>query len=939
MRLRHVPAVLTAAALVALTLPTLAAADPVGPVPLPGPTIRAGVGVADATWNVGAAAGQYASENTSLAENVAGDAEVDPYQHSHIKEKSYGVHSRLSVRAIVVEGLDGRRVALLKSDNYLAQDLLIRRAGQLLSAAGSKVGYADILHSASHNHSSPYYSTTSPGVFVFQDVFDQRMFEYQARAIRDAVLAAEADLQPARMAATTVPFSAMKANVVGPATADDGSPAGYPREYGDTGLVVMRFDTIPGAPKKAKKDKDRPGKGNNADKPGKGPKDQAAQTSEPIAVWINFGEHPESLDGYGLTTGDYLAPLERFVEREVGAPLVFSQGDVGSAEGPYERADTFTTLPDGTLRAFAHAGYAQMERGARLMADAVAAGFAQAATPAAQVPWSSSFPVKLATAWVPGPLSHPVPTVGNCRTAPTVSGNPGAGVAPDCERPGNPVTANLEVHGLPVPEQYGNPGYPAVEENTRLKLQVARFGEVLLASCACEPQVDLILNLESRANAVSGDIVDGYDGSTSCTPVGAAYSCLGRTVTKAAYDRMRAQVHNDAKGWDAPANAATAENEPVDPAQIKGNFTKEELPPALGYALPVGLGHTGDYNGYTVSYREYMNRDSYRKALTAYGPHTADYMVTRLVRLAGALKGGPALAAEVNDLAAQADEARQEAQARALGTASGPAYDGYRASLPADVGPVAAVKEPVDLERFGAATFTWRGGSNAVDNPDVRVERQVDGSWEPFADMTGEVQTQVAFPHGVEGVATTATGRQEWLWTAGFEAYDGFPARLGSTPTGTYRFVVAGVSRVTGSDQPYALTSAPFAVSPWTGVQVVDGQLDPSGDVSFRVPDSRYPTSYASAFRTIKDDGAIAAGRSAICRTCSFRPWAQTAAAASAVVTVTRASGETERVDAVLVNGRWTAPTHLAPGDSAVVAAGDARDAYGETNGTALRLR
>ena len=914
MRLRHLPAILSTAALVALPLPSLAAASPAVPA-VAGPTIRAGVGIADATWNVGAAAGQYAPENTSLAENVAGDAEVDPYQHSHIKEKSYGVHSRLSVRAIVVEALDGHRVALLKSDNYLAQDLLVRRAAQLLSTAGSKVAYGDILYSASHNHSSPYYSTTSPGVFVFQDVFDQRMFEYQARAVRDAILSAEADLQPARMAATTVPFSAMKANVVGPATADDGTPAGYPREYGDTGLVVMRFDALRTS-------------GRSGNKHG-----------DPIAVWTNFGEHPESLDGYGLTTGDYLAPLQRFVERDLGAPLVFSQGDVGSAEGPYERPDTFTTLPDGTLRAFAHAGYAQMERGARLMADAVVKGFTKAGTPGAQVPWSSSFPVKLVTTWVPGPLSHPVPTVGNCRTAPTVSGNPGAGVAPDCERPGNPVTANLEVHGMAVPEQYGNPGYPAVEENTRLKLQVARFGEVLLASCACEPQVDLIKNLESRTNDVVGDIDDGYDWSASCVPTGAAYRCLGKPVTKAAYDRMRAQVHNDAKGWDDPANAAYAENEAADPAAIKGNFTKTELPRALGYALPVGLGHSGDYNGYTVSYREYMNRDSYRKALTAYGPHTADYMVTRLVRMAGALKGGPALAAELNDPAAQADEARQESIARAIGAASGPAYDAYRASLPADVGPVAAVKQPVGLERFGAATFTWRGGSNAVDNPVVRVERQVHGAWRPYADMTGEVQTQVAFPHGVEGVATTATGRQEWLWTAGFEAYDGFPARLGSTPTGTYRFVVNGVSRVTGADTTYTLTSAPFVVRPWTGVQVVDGQVDRNGDVSFRIPASRYPASYASVFRTIKDDGAIAAGKSAICRTCSFRPWARTARAASATVTVTRANGSTTQVSAQLVGGRWAAATRLRSGDRATVAAGAVHDAHGETNGTALHLR
>ena len=162
------------------------------------------------------------------------------------------MHSRLSVRAIVVEGVDGRRIALLKSDNYLAQDLLLRRAGQLLAEAGSSITPDDVLHHATHNHSSPYYTTTSPGVFVFQDAFDQRMFEYQARAIRDAVLEAEASLQPARMAAHTVEFSAMKGNVVGPAVADDGTPAGYPREYGDKGLVVMRFDALEPKGKKLK---------------------------------------------------------------------------------------------------------------------------------------------------------------------------------------------------------------------------------------------------------------------------------------------------------------------------------------------------------------------------------------------------------------------------------------------------------------------------------------------------------------------------------------------------------------------------------------------------------------------------------------------------------------------------------------------------------------
>jgi hypothetical protein len=894
---------------------------------LPEKTVRVGYGQADATWHVGAAAGQYSDPNTGLLEGLASyleegdvegaaehlqEAQLDPHVHSRAKAPSYGVHSRLTARAIVVEGLDGERVVLLKTDNYLAQDLLLRRVGQLLDDGESGIGYEDLLHHATHNHSSPYYTTTSPGVFIFQDVVDHRMLEHQARAVRDAIEAAAADLRPARMSATTVEHSLFKANVVGEAVADDGSPAGYPREYGDTGVVVMRFEALE---PRGKKGKLAPG--------------------EPIATWVNFGQHPESLDGYGLTTADFLGPLERFVERDTGAPLVFSQGDVGSAEGPYDRADTNTTpTPDGTVRAYAHAGYAQMERGARLLADAVVAGYQRAGTDAAQVPWSSAFPVALRTEWVPGPLSHPYPSVGNCRTEPTVQGDPGIGVAPDCERAGLPRAAeSLSIHGLPVPAHYGAPGFPAVEENTRLKLQVLRLGEVLLASCACEAQVDLVLNLESRANRAQGDMHLGY--LWECTPAGGAWRCPQRdrvlTVTDAAYQRMRAQVLNDARGWDDPSYVAQAEAEPADPADIKGNFTHEELPPSLGYALPVGVGHAGDYNGYTVSYREYMSRESYRKALNSYGPHTADYMVTRLVRMAGELKGGPAFALDPADaVRAAADEARQVAVAESVGRASAAAYDAWLAGLPADVGPVAPVAQPAAVvERFGAATFSWRGGSNAVDNPVARVERRVDGRWEPFADMTGEVQTRVDFPRGVQGVADTWTGAQEWVWTASFEAYSAFPARLGTTPPGTYRFVVEGASRATGETAPYELTSQPFEVRVWDGVSL--GSASVADGVASFTATARYPRTYASSFRTIADDGGTR-----FCRTCSFRPWATSGRVVSVTVTVTGPEGASRDVTAVQVGERWTVP--LAAGERAVVRAGAALDEFGNANGSPLVL-
>src|SRR3954451_2591396 len=172
---RALVASLAAATLAAGGLTSLARADG---EPSASHAIRAGVAAVDATWHGGAGAGQYASDTdpTDLSQ------EWDP-NFEHVKQQSsYGVASRLSIRAIVVQdGKGNPPVALVKDDNYLAQDMLTRRVGQLLAGAGSKVTYDHILMSATHDHNSPYYSTPSAGVWLFQDVMDLRMFEYQAR--------------------------------------------------------------------------------------------------------------------------------------------------------------------------------------------------------------------------------------------------------------------------------------------------------------------------------------------------------------------------------------------------------------------------------------------------------------------------------------------------------------------------------------------------------------------------------------------------------------------------------------------------------------------------------------------------------------------------------------------------------------------------------------
>lgn len=933
------------AASLLLAVPAVVGTTPaVSAAPGPEPTLRAGVATVDATWHVGASSGQY-SGIRAPHEEIGG--EVDPHGHHVTKARSYGVHSRLTIRALVVEGTDGQRVALVKSDNYLAQDLLLRRVGQLLDQGDAGVRYAEILHAASHNHSSPYYATPAWGVWLFQDVMDLRMFEYQARAMAQAIEEAAADLAPARMGATTVQHELYKGNITGPQTAHDGSPAGFPRDYGDHDLTLLRFDRW--AP-------------------------DTASGWEPLAVWMTFGQHPESLDSYDLITADFLAPLERYVERATGATLLFSQGDVGSAEGPYDgwhrgRRD------DGTLVAWAHVGHAQTERGARLLADAVLEGYhaiGRGEAPGPQdvlVPFATDLEVGVLDGWVPGPVSHPLPTVSNCRSERTAEGDPGVPILglPDCARGGSPTPIgtvthpayeNLKAHGIPVPDQYGAPSFTGVQENLRLRLQVIKLGDVVLGSCACEAQVDLIRNFKSRANDVEGDLHHGFDWTeedrTTCEASEGTWTCVHRdphrgerswTFSDAARSRMLAQIHNPADGWDDPGNALTANTEPDDPERILGNFTHEELPAELGYRLVVGVGHAGDYNGYTVSYREYQAYDHYRKALTSHGPHTADYMVTRLVRMAGELNGGPPYEGEPHDVLAAVDEARQEATAQALGRAAGAAYDRWLASLPDDVGPAAALEQPRDIRRFEAATFRWRGGSNAVDNPLVRVERLVGDTWQPYADMTGEVQTQVAFPEGVVGLTDAHTGRHAWHWTAGFEAFTGGPdPRLGNTPAGTYRFVVDGAIRQDRATVPYAVVSDPFGVAPWDGIVVEDLQVE-GETVSFRVGDVvgdgvasrygladrydvQYPPSYdGAAFRFVADDG-----RSTVCRTCSFRPWAFGGTIVAAELTVRRPDGSERVVPAVRDGDRWVATTRLRPNDEVVVAAGGVRDQAGNVN-------
>src|SRR3954470_5010053 len=91
-----------------------------------------------------------------------------------------------------------------------------------------------------------------------------------------------------------------------------------------------------------------------------------------------------------------------------------------------------------------------------------------------------------------------------------------------------------------------------------------------------------------------------------------------------------------------------------------------------------------------ASYREYSDRDHYRKALTGWGPHSSDYMASRLVWMARHFRdrGYPITDAADDAIAAknQPDLAFQDAKAQAIAEAGARATAAYDATLPADGG-------------------------------------------------------------------------------------------------------------------------------------------------------------------------------------------------------------------------------------------------------------
>jgi len=249
------------------------------------------------------------------------------------------------------------------------------------------------------------------------------------------------------------------------------------------------------------------------------------------------------------------------------------------------------------------------------------------------------------------------------------------------------------IDGFPVPTSaYLGPRFPMVRilhDSATVRLQAIRIGDVLLLGSPGEVTTDLSFNIKSRVDREAGNVYQGYEWP-------------------------------DAPDWVK--------------AQVRENFTTDEVAPDKGAPIPVVISHANGYMGYIVTAWEYVTRPHYRQEMTAFGAGTADHVASAFVGMVRELEGGPPFAVELPDwhdvdlegidqiqtFLADLDEQVVE-MSRAL-----PASDPLR------VGSVLA--EPASEVRADSrVAFSWIGGTNDMDPPRVAIERRDGVAWNVVA--------------------------------------------------------------------------------------------------------------------------------------------------------------------------------------------------------------
>ena len=130
---------------------------------------------------------------------------------------------------------------------------------------------------------------------------------------------------------------------------------------------------------------------------------------EPLATWINYGQHPECLDSYDLITADYLGPA-----RAHGGPGDRRAARVQPGRRRQRRAARARRQHQPSPRRHragpcSHAGSRPGRAGRPPLADAIVEAWNAIGAGGGQVPYTTDVPVDMVSLLGPRPVSHPYP--------------------------------------------------------------------------------------------------------------------------------------------------------------------------------------------------------------------------------------------------------------------------------------------------------------------------------------------------------------------------------------------------------------------------------------------------------------------------------------------------------------------------------------------------
>ena len=193
------------------------------------PTVKAGAAVADASWHVGASAGSVRLRRDVRGRSRRTGPTTRPPTRSGARPPTGSSRGSRSGRS----SSRGRRATASRSRRPTSTSPRTCSTAAPASCwrpratAGSTP--STLTMTATHDHSSPMYSSTSWGVWAFQDVFDIRFYNYLVAAdLRPRSRRPATSLVPVRVGAAVGQFDKTHRHSFGPAIADDGTPGGLP---------------------------------------------------------------------------------------------------------------------------------------------------------------------------------------------------------------------------------------------------------------------------------------------------------------------------------------------------------------------------------------------------------------------------------------------------------------------------------------------------------------------------------------------------------------------------------------------------------------------------------------------------------------------------------------------------------------------------------------